>query len=106
MGKKEKIIRKIIAVVNKTAPDSELFLYGSRARGDFKNKSDWDILILVNSDNLSFDFETKFMDELYEIEIETGEIISPLIYTKKEWTEDRSITPLYENILKDSLKIK
>ena len=33
---------------------------------------------------VSFDFETKVIDDLYEVELETGEVISPLIYTKED----------------------
>ena len=77
MTKDERIVKRIIKVANKTAPDSEVYLYGSRARGNAKKLSDWDLLILLNSVNISFDFETKFMDEFYEIELETGEVISP-----------------------------
>jgi predicted nucleotidyltransferase len=106
MSKKEKILNRILAVVNKTAPDSEIYLYGSRARGDAKKLSDWDILILIHMENISFDLETQFMDEFYELEIETGESISPLIYSKNDWIENHSITPLFENIQKEGVRIK
>jgi uncharacterized protein len=106
MSRKEQIIRKIIGVVNKNDPDSEIYLYGSRARGDAKKLSDWDLLILLNKKSISFDLETRFMDEFYEIELETGEIFSPLIYSKKEWNENHSITPLFENIKKEGIRIK
>ena len=106
MSRKEQIIRKIIGVVNKNDPDSEIYLYGSRARGDAKKLSDWDLLILLNKKSISFDLETRFMDEFYEIELETGEIFSPLIYSKKEWIENHSITPLFENIKKEGIRIK
>jgi predicted nucleotidyltransferase len=92
--------------VNNTAPDSEIYLYGSQARGNAKKLSDWDLLILMSKQNISFDFETKFMDEFYEIELETGEIISPLIYSKSDWNENHSITPLFENIHKEGIRIK
>ncbi|MCD6090718.1 MAG: hypothetical protein J7J72_04400 [Bacteroidales bacterium] len=36
-GGKDTVLQKIIGVVNKTAPDSEVYLYGSQARGDQKN---------------------------------------------------------------------
>jgi len=83
MSKKEQILQMIKMVVDKNAPDSEVYLYGSQARGNAKKLSDWDLLILLNSANVSFDFETKFMDEFYELELKTGEIFSPLIYSKK-----------------------
>jgi len=106
MSRKEKIIKMIIGVVVKNDPDSEIYLYGSRARGDEKKASDWDLLILLNKQSISFDIETRFMDELYEIELETGEVISPLIYSKKDWIENHSITPLFENIQKEGIRIK
>jgi len=106
MSKKEKILQMIIKVINKNAPDSEVYLYGSQARGDTKKFSDWDLLILLNTKNISFDFETKFLDEFYELELETGEIFSPLIYSKSDWQSNHSITPLFENIQKEGVKLK
>jgi predicted nucleotidyltransferase len=106
MSKDEQIVQKIISVANKTAPDSEIYLYGSRARGNARKLSDWDLLILLSSTNISFDFETKFMDEFYEIELETGEIISPLIYSKEQWNKNYALTPLFENILREGVRIK
>lgn len=106
MSRKEQILQKIIGVVNRNAPDSEIYLYGSQARGDAQKLSDWDLLILLNRQYISFDFETKFMDEFYEIELEIGEIISPLIYSKNDWNENHSVTPLFENIQKEGIRIK
>jgi len=103
---KDQILQKIIRVVNDNAPDAEVYLYGSQARGDAKRLSDWDLLILLNRKIISFDFETRFMDEFYEIELETGEIISPLIYSKNDWNTNHSITPLFENIKREGVRIK
>lgn len=106
MSKKDQILQMIIQVVDKTAPDSEVYLYGSQARGNAKKLSDWDLLILLNKPYISFEFETKFMDEFYELELETGEVISPMIYSKNDWDSNYSFTPLFENIKKDGVKLK
>ncbi len=106
MTKRENIIDKIISTANKNYPDSEIYLYGSRARGDSKKLSDWDILILLNREQISIDTETELMDDFYELELETGEIFSPLIYSKNDWNFKYKITPLYENIEKEGIKIK
>ena len=106
MRKRDNIINKILRIADAKYPDSEVYLYGSQARGDAKSLSDWDLLILLNSKNVSFDIETKLMDEFYELELETGNIISPLIYSKSDWDINHSITPLYENIQKEGIKIK
>lgn len=104
--KQDRLLDEIIEVVNSYAPDSEIYIYGSRARGDAGRLSDWDVLILVEDPTITIDFETKLMDQLYELEPETGAIFSPLIYTKKEWLENHPITPLFENIQKEGVKIQ
>jgi hypothetical protein len=45
------------------------------------------------------------MNAFYELEIETGEVISPLIYSKTDWNENRLITPLFENVSKEGIKL-
>jgi uncharacterized protein len=106
MSNKEQILQKIKRVVDKNAPDSEVYLYGSQARGNAKKLSDWDLLILLNTPNVTFDFETRFMDEFYELELETGEIFSPLIYSKDDWKSKYSITPLYQSIQREGIRLK
>ena len=106
MSKQEIIISKIVEIANTKYPDSEIYLYGSQARGDSNNLSDWDLLILLNLKNISFAFETELMDEFYELELEIGEIISPLVYSKKDWNKNHSLTPLYENIQREGIRIK
>ena len=53
--KREEVISSIKALALKTLPPSStLLLYGSRARGDNHNGSDWDLLILLDKASLSF----------------------------------------------------
>lgn len=106
MSKKEQILQKVIGVVKRTAPDSEMYLFGSQARGDAKKLSDWDLLILLNNQKISFELETKLMDEFYDIELETGQVISPLIYSMKDWNEKHSVTPLFTTIKKEGIRLK
>jgi predicted nucleotidyltransferase len=105
MGKYENILNKIKLAVYSIAPNAEIYLYGSRARKTAKKFSDWDILILLNSTKISFEFEKQLINVLYDVEIETGEVISPVIYTKKEWNERLYITPLFENISHDGIRL-
>jgi uncharacterized protein len=104
MLKKDKILNRIKEVVSQTDPDSDIYLYGSRARGNSKSHSDWDILILLDRLIIPFNFETKLMDAIYELELETGEIITPLIYTKSEWNK-HSFTPLFENVIREGVRL-
>ncbi len=105
MKNKGQIIQMIKEVVEIYAPKSEVFLFGSQARGDEKANSDWDILILLNLPNVTFEFETNLMDQLYELELKTGEIFSPLIYSKSEWSQKYGITSLFENIKREGVQL-
>ena len=106
MSKYDQIVQRIVSMANRTVPDAEVYLYGSRARGTAHKLSDWDVLVLLNSMNISFEFETNLMNEFFELELETGEIISPMIYSQQEWNEKYSITPLFENIQREGIRIK
>ncbi|MEI6141105.1 MAG: nucleotidyltransferase domain-containing protein [Mariniphaga sp.] len=106
MKRREFILKRIVDVVEQTAPNSEVYLYGSRARGTARKMSDWDLLILLNSQEITFDFETRVMDDFYEIEIETGEVFSPMIYTKADWNTNHVLTPLFANIKREGVRLK
>lgn len=82
MTKRERIIRRIVELSDQKYPDDEIYLYGSQAHGDAQKLSDWDLLILLDSENIPFAQETEIMDEFYNIELETGQVISPIIYPK------------------------
>jgi predicted nucleotidyltransferase len=57
MNEKE-IIQNIKKSVKKTDPTAEVYLFGSRAKGNPHEQSDWDILILV--DRLKITNETRY----------------------------------------------
>lgn len=99
----EKILFKIRNSVKAASPDAIVILYGSMARGDFKEDSDFDILILLNKELITREDEKKIKYPLYDIEFETGKIISPLVLSKKDWETRHKITPFYKNVLKEGI---
>lgn len=106
MSRREKIIKKILQLSETKYPDAEIYLYGSQARGDAGRLSDWDLLVLLNSNSISVSAEKSLMDDFYKIELETGAIISPLIYPKVDWINKYCITPLFENIEREAIRLK
>lgn len=104
MNKKE-IINKIISVAKSVLPNgSTLLLYGSRARGDEKADSDWDLLILVDKNTLvESDYDMlSFPFTLLGWNI--GQTISPQLYTRNEW-ENLSYLPFYKNVEHDKIQL-
>jgi predicted nucleotidyltransferase len=99
------IIRKIKETVKEIDSSAEVILFGSRARGDARKDSDWDILILVNKPKVSFKEELKFGHKIYDIALETDQCISTLVYAKNEWETKQSVTPLYESIKQEGIHL-
>jgi predicted nucleotidyltransferase len=105
MDKNESIIQKIKQIVKEKAPRAEVYLYGSRARGTSTPESDWDILILLKRIKITDKEEKEITYPLYDLEIDTGEVISPMIYTEEEWNNKYSVTPFYHNVMRERQQI-
>lgn len=103
--KRNKIIHLIKQKVRETSPDADIILYGSEARGESENDSDIDILILINKASLSFKDKSEITDAIYDLELETGVLISPLIYTKKQWENRPFKTPFYINVMNEGISL-
>ena len=95
------ILKAIKELVVERDSSAKIYLYGSRAKGNAKKDSDWDLLILLNKDQITSEIENSITYPLYDLEFETGEIISPMIYSQKEWNTKYSITPFYKNVMKE-----
>ena len=85
-------------------PTAEVTLYGSRARGDEQSDSDWDILILTES-QADIETERKIRNKLYDLELRTGESFSVFAYSKNNWLNIQRVTPFYKNVTKEGLRI-
>ena len=77
-------------------------LYGSRARGDARTDSDWDILILLDKDTLDQSDYDNVSYPFVLLGCDLGQEINPIMYTTKEW-ESYRITPFYENVTRDGI---
>ena len=103
--KKKELLNRIRLAVQHHDTDAEIYLYGSRARGDNREDSDWDVLILVDENKITNRIEDRFRDSLYDIELETGQIISVLIYPKFYWHNKLKHAPLYKNVNHNGIRL-
>jgi len=99
---KDKILKRIKDSVKATAPGATLILYGSYARGDYREDSDIDILVLTNEEKITYQEKKNIVSPIYHIELETGIIISTMFLSKKTW-DAHCITPFYKNVMKEGL---
>lgn len=91
--------------IHKKNPDAEVILFGSHARGDAKDDSDWDVLILLNQSEVDRKTEREYQDTLFDLELQIGQPITTYVFAKKDWESRYSITPFYQNILKDGIPL-
>ena len=85
---------------------SKVILYGSYARGDNHDFSDVDLMILVKmSDSEIKRIENDVYDIAFEIEIETGIDISPIIKNEAQYEYWVDTLPFYRNVRDEGVVI-
>lgn len=80
---------------------AHLLLYGSRARGDYHDGSDWDLLILLNRPQEESDFQN-IAYPIMELGFDIGEFFSVQTYSQDEW-DSMSFLPYYKNVEQDKI---
>ncbi|MFP4289458.1 MAG: nucleotidyltransferase domain-containing protein [Bacteroidales bacterium] len=101
---KKDVIELIKNHVKEIDPLAEVILYGSRARGEERSDSDWDILILTGY-SVSLDKEKEFRHHLFDLELMIEEPFSIIVYSKKDWEEKMKITPFYDNVISEGIRL-
>jgi len=82
----EQAIQRIKELGEMILPEgASLWLYGSRARGDARPDSDYDLLILLDKDRITGDDNSRYAYPLYYHGAGLGEAWCAHIYTKKDW---------------------
>ena len=85
---------------------SKVILYGSYARGDNHDFSDVDLMILVKmSDSEIKRIENDVYDIAFEIEIETGIDISPIIKNEAQYEYWVDTLPFYRNVRDEGIVV-
>lgn len=89
-------LNKIKTKVLKEDENASLILFGSRARGDYREDSDWDVLIITGK-KADAGLKRRIRDDIFDVELEFTQAISTLIFDRDKWNY-MSITPLYKNV--------
>lgn len=84
--------------------EGEVWLYGSRARGDFKEESDWDIIIISSdlADNM-VNFKRYGMP-FVELGIDYDQTVIPLLYSSEQWDKEKD-TLFHYNVMNEKICI-
>lgn len=100
------VIQRITELGRKILPEgASLWLYGSRARGDNSPDSDYDLLILLDKDEIS---DKDYADYVFTMRMmgwKMDEDINPQIYPRKEWNTWQCL-PFHDNVEQDKIVLR
>ncbi len=102
-GDEKILLMKCRSVIKSIEPAADLILYGSRARGDAEQESDYDLLILTEGE-ASLEREDFFRRQLFPIELDTGAVLTVILISHNDWNSALySAMPFYKNIKRDGV---
>ena len=104
-GQETDLLVCVREAVRTVEADAQVILYGSRARGDARPDSDWDILVLVRGP-VSRERRSAVRREVYRIEREAGEVVTTMVRSREDWDSDvHRATPLHGNVDRDGVLV-
>lgn len=94
-------ISQLADIARTTLPKGgSVWLYGSRARGEERADSDWDLLVLIDKPQAEHNDFDRYCYPMIEYGWRYGADLSPQLYTKAEWTAMQH-TPYAQNVEHD-----
>ena len=78
------LLARCKAAVTAVAADAEVVLYGSRARGEAGEHSDYDLLVLAGGP-VDTQEEDRIRSALYPLELESGAVITLIAFSRTDW---------------------
>lgn len=83
--------------------NGRVVLFGSQARGDFHQGSDWDLLILLDKPQIEESDHDKYTYPFWELGWRIDAMIHPVIYTLSDWEKNKSLFKI--NVEQDGVRV-
>ncbi len=103
--RRTEIVRQVRQTIRQLEPTATIILYGSEARGEARPDSDVDVLILLEGDKRDLRRESELSGALYDVELASGILISPMIMLRSQWENRPFKTPFYVNVMNEGVRL-
>ena len=94
------IKEKVISVV----PDANVMLFGSRARGDWHEESDWDILVLTKGE-VDYKLKQKVQNSVFPVGLSVCAFIHTILINEQQWLHHPGLYSLFSGIQQETIKL-
>lgn len=85
---------------------SKMIVYGSYARGDYKENSDIDVMILTSLSKEEIEkTENPIFDLAFDLELESGIVINPVLENEGHYRYWLGVLPFYDNVEREGIVI-
>jgi predicted nucleotidyltransferase len=103
MKLKRHIPSLVKATIQRLDPSAQVILFGSHARKEAREDSDWDFLIISQTLGVRAE-KLRLRKALLAVEIEEGVIISQIVVTPEVWAENQAL-PLHTSIKEEGIMV-
>ena len=84
----------------------KVILYGSYARGDYNDRSDIDVMVLVSLPDAEIKrAENHIYDGAFDLELKYGKTLSPVIRNQDTFEYWADTLPFYQNVRTEGVEI-
>ena len=103
--RRPEVVKQIKQAIHQTDPTATAILYGSEARGDARPDSDIDVLVLLEGEKRDLHREAEMSGVLYQVELSSGVLVSPMIMLRSQWENRPFKTPFYVNVMNEGVRL-
>ena len=102
--KKAQIVSLIRDTIRASEPTAQIILYGSRARGDAREDSDWDVLAIIDKPRLTLQDRSNLQFPVWDKGLALGQEINVFPYTRRQWEQAPPSLFKY-NVMKEGIML-
>jgi predicted nucleotidyltransferase len=99
------VLERCKSAIRQVVAGAEVILYGSRARGDASDDSDYDVVVVVNGP-VDMALEDRIRANVYPLQLESGAMFTLIVHSREEWQSPlHRATPFHADVDHDGVML-